>query len=936
MDSDRWQDVRIAFQVVHGLGRDERGPELRRLFGYDPELVTEIESLLAYKETAEAEGFLAPPGAAAVADELDPALPRGSRVGPYEVQSLLGEGGMGRVYLAARVKDYRQLVALKVIRRDTGRALAKRFCIERQCLARLEHPNVVRLLDGGTTAADLLYLVMEYVEGEPLDDYCDRRGLTAGERARLLRDVARGVAFAHAHGVLHRDLKPRNVLVTNDGVPKVTDFGLARALGQAGEAGEAQTGEGELIGTPGYMSPEQVRGGAGLSGPAIDVYGLGATLYALLTGRPPFRGETLFDILRQIAGDEPLAPRRLTPGLPRDLETVCLKCLEKDPARRYPDVRSLATDLDAFLEGQPVTARPLGVSGRAWRWGRRRPSLAAALAALAAVTLGSFIGLTCLWSAARAERDRAETNFRLARRAVDDSLTAVSENDLLREPGMQPLREELLGRALGYYQEFLRRAGDGPVPRAELAAARLRLGQITQLIGSKEVALDHYATAVGILAGLATDDPQDLACRATLAQAHLGYGELLDQVGRPADADGAFVAAVNLWQELVGTRPGEPSYREWLGRALRGLAGHRANFGRREEAGRAMHAAGAFYRRMADAHPCVAAYRLGLADHEVGLGWLARDGGDAEAAEAAFVRAVGLWDGLSGPDPGIRHRRAWALYSLGALRRERGDRAGARQPLEDARAAWTPVVEADPRVTEYRDGLARCCHQLGLLERDAGHLEAALRLYGEVATHRERIAEHQPDWTANTLMLGLAYSCAGQVHHDAGRSGRARASYGRAARLYAESLARSPADTKVAVELAHLLANCPEGLARDPARALEVAERAVALDPRSGPARSALALALYRSGRWEAAARSARESMELQNGGAALEWVLTALALGRLGRTEEARPWLARAVAWAERNRPGDPFLRGLRGEAAGVLGLPIAGGEKTTLAKFS
>jgi tetratricopeptide (TPR) repeat protein len=230
-------------------------------------------------------------------------------------------------------------------------------------------------------------------------------------------------------------------------------------------------------------------------------------------------------------------------------------------------------------------------------------------------------------------------------------------------------------------------------------------------------------------------------------------------------------------------------------------------------------------------------------------------------------------------------------------------------------------VAADPRVTEYRDGLARCCHQLGLLERDAGHPEAALRLYGEAITHRERIAEGQPDWAANTLMLGLAYSSAGWVHHDSGRSAEARAWFGKAARLYAEALARSPADTKVAVELAQLLANCPEAPSRDPARALAVAERAVALDPQSAPARSTLALAWYRAGRWEAAARAARESMDLQDGGTALEWALTALALGRLGRADEARPWLERADTWAEKNRPGDLLLRGLRGEAADVLG---------------
>jgi WD40 repeat protein len=314
----------------------------------------------------------APPG-----DEPDSAL-LGRRIGPYLIEQRVGRGGMGSVYRALREDTYRQQVALKVVRPGLdGAEVLRRFQTERQVLAELPHPHIARLLDGGTTSDGRPYLVMEYIDGESLDRYCERRQLGTRERVQLLQAVCAAVQHAHEHGVLHRDLKPGNVLVTADGTVKVTDFGLAKRL-ESGPDGSVPTPSGAVLGTPNYMAPEQAGGEARRIGPAVDVYSLGAILYELLTGRPPFRGETPLDTLWQVLTEQPVPPSRLHPRLPRNLETICLKCLEKDPQKRYPSVRALAGDLGRFLEGKPVTARPVGWLERSWRWCRRKPALAAA------------------------------------------------------------------------------------------------------------------------------------------------------------------------------------------------------------------------------------------------------------------------------------------------------------------------------------------------------------------------------------------------------------------------------------------------------------------------------------------------------------------------------------------------------------------------------
>jgi uncharacterized protein (TIGR03067 family) len=418
MTPERYERLCRLFDQAQPLAPAERAAFLEQACAGDPTLRAELDNLLAQDQKARGERLFQEPcpvnaKALLPAEEpltLPPAPPAGEpddalvgrRVGPYLIEQRLGSGGMGSVYRALREDAYRQQVALKVIRPglDTEEVL-RRFRTERQVLADLPHPHIARLLDGGTTDDGRPYLVMEYIDGEPLDRYCEQHQLGTRERVELLRAVCGAVQHAHERGVVHRDLKPGNVLVTADGTPKVTDFGLAKRL--AGGAEDASpTQSGAILGTPSYMAPEQAGGKRAEVGAAADVYALGAILYELLTGRPPFQAETPLDTLLKVISDEPAPPSRLRANVPRDIETICLKCLSKEPARRYASAANLAEDLGRFLAGQPIQARPVGRVARLWRWCRRRPLVAALITALVVSLLaGSAVSFHLLRSRQR-------------------------------------------------------------------------------------------------------------------------------------------------------------------------------------------------------------------------------------------------------------------------------------------------------------------------------------------------------------------------------------------------------------------------------------------------------------------------------------------------------------------------------------------------------
>ena len=340
----------------------------------------------------------------------------------YEVLGELGRGGMGVVY-KARHAGLNRVVALKMILAGghAGPDELARFRGEAEAVARLKHPNVVQVYDVGE-AGGLPYFSLEFVEGGSLDRKLAGTPLAPSEAATLVETLARAIAAAHAAGLVHRDLKPANVLLTADGTPKVTDFGLAKRLDAAG-----QTASGAVMGTPSYMAPEQAGGKSKEIGPACDAYALGAILYECLTGRPPFKAATALDTILQVVADDPVPPRQLNAQVPADLETICLKCLQKEPAKRYESAAALADDLRRFVEGRPIVARPVGRWERATKWVRRNPVVAGmAAAVVVALLVGTGVSMGFGIDASR-QAEKARANEADAKKAEADAISARND-----------------------------------------------------------------------------------------------------------------------------------------------------------------------------------------------------------------------------------------------------------------------------------------------------------------------------------------------------------------------------------------------------------------------------------------------------------------------------------------------------------------------------
>jgi WD40 repeat protein/serine/threonine protein kinase len=371
----------------------------------------------------------------------------------YELLEEIGRGGMSVVY-RARELSLNRIVALKMILvgGHADQEQLARFRAEAEAVARLRHPNIVQIFRVGEHEG-LPFLALEYVEQGGFDKQLSGAPQPPRWAAEVILTLAQAVQHAHAQGIIHRDLKPANVLVGDDGRLKVTDFGLAKQLDQAG-----QTVSGTVLGTPEYMAPEQAGGHVRDLGPAADIYALGVILYELLTGRPPFRGSTMLETLDQVRSEEPVPPRRFIPKLPRDLETICLKCLGKSPRDRYSTAAQLAEDLELFLEDRPIKARPIGPLGRAWRWRRRNPVVAALGLGVATLVI---VAATSAIIAAFEYRAKADTEAR-ARAALEEQLyanrIAVAERELTlhQDVGLaSKLLEQCPERLRGWEWDYL-------------------------------------------------------------------------------------------------------------------------------------------------------------------------------------------------------------------------------------------------------------------------------------------------------------------------------------------------------------------------------------------------------------------------------------------------------------------------------------------------
>jgi tetratricopeptide (TPR) repeat protein len=426
----------------------------------------------------------------------------------YEIVAELGRGGMGVVYLA-RQCSLKRPVALKMVLAGVygDAATRRRFCTEAEAVARLQHPNVVQIHAVGEHEGRP-FLALEYVGGGSLSRKVVKTPPSQQEAASLAETLARAVHFTHTQGILHRDLKPNNILLTADGTPKITDFGLAKFV----NADVGQTRPDTLIGTPSYMAPEQAAGDTKTVGASADIYSLGAILYELLTGRPPFRGATALETLEQVRTCEPVPPRRLRRSVSRDLETICLTCLQKDPDKRYSSAEALADDLRRVLEGRPVRARPVAIWERWWRWARCRPVLVArALVVAAAVCLLAVFGWY-LRVADRLARHGADERFQQFGRRRDEALLfgllSPDEGTLFLGAAKDNLRA-----AESATRDALRLAG------VEIDAEAPAVGQSFPARRRAEVAADCYTLLVMLASSLAAQSPPNQPNEERLSEA---------------------------------------------------------------------------------------------------------------------------------------------------------------------------------------------------------------------------------------------------------------------------------------------------------------------------------------------------------------------------------------------------------------------------------
>lgn len=575
MTPERWQQLQDLFNAAVELTPNQQAAFLDQACAHDPTLRQQAESLLLAGEDATQRIQSAIGDAAQDLTQQENISAVDRLIGPYQVIQELGRGGMGAVYLAVRADDeYQKRVAIKVVQHDLGNPeVLRRFRNERQILAGLDHPYIARLLDGGTTPDGMPYVVMEYVEGDPIDRYCDHHRLSTSERLKLFRDVCAAVHYAHQNLIIHRDLKPGNILVTAGGVPKLLDFGIAKLLNpELGPQTQAITRMAMRLMTPEYASPEQIRGEPITT--ASDIYSLGVVLYELLTGHRPylFKNYQSQEIEHIVSFEEPERPstvvgrreihaqespdsapnarqtardrERLRRQLAGELDAIVMMALRKESQRRYASAEQLSEDIRRHLEGRPVRARPDTLSYRTSKFIKRHKIGVAAAALVLLTLIGGVMATTWQARIARAERARAEQRFNDVRKLANSFIFEVHDN-IADLPGSTRAREVLVKSALEYLNSLAEEAGNDPSLQRELASAYQKVGDVqgnptNANLGDTAGALASYRKALTIAEALVVAHPSDAEAQKSLA---LTYQKLSDLQGWTGDLNGAVESA---------------------------------------------------------------------------------------------------------------------------------------------------------------------------------------------------------------------------------------------------------------------------------------------------------------------------------------------------------------------------------------------------------
>jgi eukaryotic-like serine/threonine-protein kinase len=805
MNVDQWQQIKAAFERALELPPGERVRYLDSLD--DPEIRMEVASLLASRR--EEDDVLENPAIRLEADFPDePEHDRwiGKTIGAYHVISRIGSGGMGVVYRAVRTGDHLvKHVALKVVRSGIASEEAiRRFRNERQILASLEHANIARLLDGGTTESGLPYLIMEYIDGEPLDGYCDSRRLAVPERLRLFQSICAAVQYAHQNLVVHRDIKPGNILVTQDGVPKLLDFGIAKLLEPQLYFQTVDPTVAFRPMTPEFASPEQIRGD--LITTSSDIYSLGVVLYLLLTGHPPYRlGKTPpHELARTILETDLERPStalkrveevrttegrlvRVTPEtvatargehlrtlrrrLSGDLDNIVLKALQKDPARRYVSVAQFSDDIGRHLAGQPVAARKDTFGYRASKFVSRHRAGVAAAAAIFILLVAGIIATA--WQARVANAQRAIANQRFEDvRALANSLIFDLHDAIQNLPGSTSARRLLVQKALTYLDSLSQEPEVDRALKLELASAYQRLGDVQGYtyganLGDTAGAVVSYGKALQIFESISGEDPPDPGMLRQLAQLHQRICAVQIRIGSPAAALGEAHKSLALLQSIMDSNPKDEQARVEFANSLDQVGDVLVESGRLEEALAYHQQEQVMFEELASIPDAPRSRKQALAICYKKIGGILEARGRISEALVKYEQALTIDEAMTAADPEnpIRKRDLSISYvNVGDILAGQGNAAGALRRYRDALALDEELAAADTADVRSRRYLSTTCLKVGKALLEEGSIPEARKSCTRAIVIMEELSRADPASAENRSQLAESYASFGSVN----------------------------------------------------------------------------------------------------------------------------------------------------------------------------
>jgi serine/threonine-protein kinase len=753
------------------------------------------------------------------------------------------KGGLGQVSVALDQELGREVALKEILPRHADHPESRaRFLREAEVTGRLEHPGIVPVYGLGLYANGRPYYAMRLIEGASLQDAirrfqeAEQKGRPPGESQLELRlllgrfvAVCQAVAYAHSRGVLHRDLKPGNVMVGRYGETLVVDWGLAKVLGRAeGDSAEkvlqptlgsdlARTQAGSALGTPQYMSPEQALGRQDQLGPASDIYGLGATLYCLLTGRPPVVEKDPWLALQQVSKGEFPPPRQVNSKVPRALEAICLKAMAFKPEERYATAGELAKEVERWLADEPVQAwrEPWTVKLR--RWVARHRVLVSGAAAAAVVGLSA---LALLWGMAERQKgeleeantalttanERERASAELARQTIEDMTSPEALRFLERQPELRPEQRQFLERAVAYYRQLVAAAAAAERDRVRQGKAFYRMGYLLARLNLTADAKAAYAQAVALWEELAGDFPAAPQYRQELANSRMNLGTVLKDLGERGAARQAIEQALAVRGRLAADFPAVPRYRQELANSHNNLGTVLAELGERAAARQAIAQALRLQEQLATDFPAVAEYRLDLAHSHHNQGRLLQDLGEPGVARQAYQRALGLLGKLAADFPAAplyREELAQSHNNLGTVLHELGEAEAARQAYQQALTLQRKLAADFPAVPRYRQELAKSYTNLGQVLGVLGEGGAAQQAFQQALTLREQLAKDFPAVPMYRQELARGHTSLGGGLWHQGDFRAARQAYQRALSLREKLASDFPAVPEYRQELAH-------------------------------------------------------------------------------------------------------------------------------------